>query len=62
MLLERLVLLSVKDSSICSSKFLAVLHVQHENLSFGLRRIEWAQDLLRRVRQGVMGYCSTQFC
>ena len=38
MLLEGLVLLSAKDSSFCSSKFLSVLHTQHENLSFGLRR------------------------
>lgn len=62
MLLEGLVLLSAKDSSFCSSKFFSVLHAQHENLSFGLRRIEWAQNLLTRVCQGVMGHSSTHFC
>lgn len=62
MLLEGLDLLSAKDSSLCSSTFLSVLHAQHENLSFGLKRIEWAEDLLTRVSRGGMGHPSIQSC
>lgn len=62
MLLEGIVLLNAKDSSFCSSKFLCILHAQRENLSFGLRKAEWAQDLVTRVYQGSMGRSSTQSC